>query len=107
MQGTGNRSLLHRLFSVEVIAGAFVGAAAPYTIALVVEVAPTRVPLGLVVISIGGGALLGWLLVTAMNGRKRRLRARARRDLERREMRARLRRIEQAIASEPPTTRDS
>lgn len=92
-------SLFRRLFSVEVLGGALAGAALPYGVALVIKVAPTRVPVGVVAISIGGGALLGWLLVRAVNARRRKLRAaQERKARQLQELQEQLARIEQNVA---------
>jgi hypothetical protein len=48
------RSLFRRFFSVEVFGGAIVGVTLPYLVAFAVEAAPTRVPLGLVALSVVG-----------------------------------------------------
>lgn len=101
------RSFLSRLFSLEVLGGALAGAGLPYLVAFVIQIAPTRVPLGLVVLSVGGGALLGSILLLAVNAHRRKMQAaEEQRDRERQEITAEitaeLERLEQAIASAPP-----
>jgi hypothetical protein len=63
-----HRPFFRRLVSTEVLAGAIAGAGLPYLIAWISEIAPTRVPLGLVALSVGGGAFLGWALLRAISG---------------------------------------
>lgn len=84
------RSLFQRIFSVEVIVGALAGAGAPYGVGLAAKVALTRVPLWLVVLCVGGGALLGWLCVRAVQACRQKIREA--RDRKRRELREELHR---------------
>src|SRR5665213_781937 len=102
----GNRSPFRRLLSVEVLGGAVFGAALPYIVALAIRVAPTRVPLGLVALSVIGGGLLGWVLLRSMASHQRKVRdargLREREDRERREQVDRLERLERAVAEINP-----
>jgi threonine/homoserine/homoserine lactone efflux protein len=101
-----NRSLLQRLFSIEVLAGALAGALLPYAVALAIKVAPTRVPLGVVVVSVGGGALLGWFLLRAVGARRQKHQAeQERKEREAQEVKDQLERIERAIVEIQPARR--
>jgi hypothetical protein len=102
-----DRPFFRRLVSIEVLAGAVVGAGLPYLIAWISEIAPTRVPLGLVALSVGGGALMGWTMLRVISGYQTKARemreAGERRDRERAEMRMRLEEIEHAVTAMAPT----
>src|ERR1700760_102675 len=95
------RSLLRRLLSVEVLGGAMLGAGLPYLAALVVDMAPTRVPLGVVMGSLVGGAVMGGGLFRLIARRRRRDRETReiveREQQERRETAERLERLERAV----------
>jgi threonine/homoserine/homoserine lactone efflux protein len=91
------RPFFRRLFSVEVLGAATVGALLPYMVALAIEVAPTRVPMWLVVLSVAGCSL-GWVLVQMASSRRQRVREELeRRERERQELKAQLERIEQTM----------
>lgn len=99
----GKTSVLRRLLSVEVVGGAVFGAALPYGVAFAIEVAPKRVPLGLVVSSIVGCAIVGWAALYAIRRYWRRTGARKeadeRQERERREQAERLADLERAVAA--------
>ena len=91
------RPFFRRLFGVEALGAAMVGAVLPYVVALAIEVAPTRVPMWLVVLSIAGCSS-GWGLVQLTLSRRQRTREEhERHERERRELRAQLERIEQTM----------
>lgn len=92
------RSVLERLCSIEVLAGALAGAILPYVVAVAIEIAPTRVPMGLVAVSVGGGTLLGWVFLhTARVRRRKHQAADQQKERESEELKAQLQRIEQAL----------
>jgi hypothetical protein len=65
------RSFWARLLSVEVLGGAVLGAGLPYLAALLIETAPRRVPVWLVIASLGLGATLSWIFFRARRCRRR------------------------------------
>ncbi len=92
------RSVFERLCSIEVLAGALAGAILPYVVAVAIKVAPTRVPIGLVAVSVGGGALLGWASLSAARVRRRKRQAALeQKERESEELKAQLQRIELAL----------
>jgi Na+/melibiose symporter-like transporter len=93
------RSLSQRLFSIEVIAGALAGAAVPYLVALVIEVAPARVPVWLVTLCVGAGTLLTWLARMVRNNREKLRATQEREDREHLEMKTELEELKEAVAS--------
>lgn len=105
LQQMSQRLVLERLFKIEVIAGALAGAAAPYLVALVIEVAPARVPIWLVALSIGAGTLLTWLARMVWNHRKKLRATRERKDREHLELKAELKAVKEAVANISPPRR--
>lgn len=99
------RPLFQRVFSIEVMAGALVGAAAPYLVALAIEVAPARVPIWLVFLSVGAGTLLTWLARMVSNDRTKLRAAQERKDREHLELKAELKEVKEAVASISPPRR--
>lgn len=95
------QNLFRRLCSVEVVGGAVLGAMAPYLVSLATQVAPLRVPIGLVAATMALGALLGWLVFAVKRRRQRRRVARERRERESQTLRAQLVRIERAVLNRP------
>lgn len=96
------RTLIHRLFNPEVLGAAAAGAVAPYVIAYAIQIAPTRVPLWLVVLSVGGASSIAWLVRRVIVGRQDAREEKERRELERREYQTRLERLERTVAEIAP-----
>jgi uncharacterized protein YlxW (UPF0749 family) len=90
------RSPFHRLFSLEVLAGALAGAAAPYLVALFIEVAPNQVPIWLVALCLAAGSVLTWLARVVRSNRKQ---SRATREREHLELKAQLENLNEAVAN--------
>jgi len=93
------RSLFHRLFSIEILAGALAGAGAPYLVALFIEVGPDQVPLWLVALGLGAGTLFTWLARVVRNNRERSRATRERKEREHLELKTELENLKEAVAN--------
>jgi hypothetical protein len=93
------RSLAQRLFSIEAIVGALIGALMPFLVALAIQVAPARVPLWLVALSIGFGILLTWVARAVWSTREKNRAIQERKDREQLALKTEVEELKEEVAS--------